>query len=122
MVEHDEWFAVRRGVYTTQSLWDSLDPHREQPLLEVRAASLNMVMPHVISHDSAALLHGLEILEARPRLVHVTRFGVVGGRTKAGVKQHKAPFTPEQIVCGKRLFASFAVPRPRSEESAADAA
>lgn len=31
-------------------------------------------------------------------------------------------FTPEQIVCGKRLFASFAVPRPRSEESAADAA
>jgi hypothetical protein len=98
LLRHGEWVAVRRGVYTTRSLWEGLEPHREQPLLEVRAASLNMVMPHVISHDSAALLQGLEILEARPRLVHVTRFGVLGGRIKSGVKQHKAPFTPEQIV------------------------
>ncbi len=39
------------------------------------------------------------------------------------VERHakEAPrFTPEQIVCGKRLFASFGVPRPA--DSAADAA
>ncbi len=95
-VRRGEWVAVRRGVYTTRSLWDALEP-RERPLLEVRAASLNMVMPHVISHDSAALLHGMPILEATPRLVHITRFGVQGSRTRHGVKHHLAPFESKQI-------------------------
>lgn len=97
LVRRGEWVAVRRGVYTTRSLWEALEP-RERPLLEVRAASLNMVMPHVISHDSAALLHGLPILEATPPLVHITRFGVQGSRTRHGVKHHLAPFESKQIV------------------------
>lgn len=97
LVRRGEWVAVRRGVYTTRSLWEAIEP-RERPLLEVRAASLNMVMPHVISHDSAALLHGMPVLEATPRLVHITRFGVQGSRTRHGVKHHRAPFKPEQIV------------------------
>lgn len=92
------WIAVRWGVYTSRALWDSLDPYVGRPRLEALAVDLGMVMPHVISHDSAAYLHGLPILEAKPRLVHVTRFGALGGRTKYGVKHHKAPFTPEQVV------------------------
>ena len=93
-----DWVAVRWGVYVSQAVWYSLDDHVGRPRLEARAASLGMVMPHVLSHDSAAYLHGLPILEARPRLAHVTRFGVLGGRTKAGVKHHKAPFAPEQVT------------------------
>lgn len=93
-----EWVAVRCGVYTTGLLWESLDDYVGRPQMEVRAASLNMVAPHVVSHDSAAYLHGLAILAARPRLVHITRFGVLGCRTTHGVKHHKAPFTPEQIT------------------------
>lgn len=57
-----------------------------------------MRMPHLISHDSAAYLLGLPILEAEPRLVHVTRFGVLGSRTEHGVKHHKAPFRMDQIL------------------------
>ena len=93
-----QWVAVRWGVYANSAHWDSLDGHVGKPRLEALAASLGMVMPHVISHDSAAYLHGLPILEATPRLVHITRFGALGGRTKDGVKHHKAPFGPEQIV------------------------
>ena len=98
LVRHCEWVAVWRGVYAVRALWDSLDPYRGQPLLRVRAASLNMCVPHVISHDSAALLHGIRLLDEPPRWVHVTRFGVCGSRSKNGVKHHTAPFTHEQIV------------------------
>jgi len=98
LVRHCEWVAVWRGVYAVRALWESLDPYRGQPLLKVRAASLNMCVPHVISHDSAALLHGIRLLDEPPRWVHVTRFGVCGSRSKNGVKHHTAPFTHEQIV------------------------
>lgn len=98
MLRRGEWVIVRHGVYTTRPIWESLDRFVGRPRLEALAASLNMVMPHVLSHDSAAYLHGLPILEATPRLVHVTRFGVLGYRTKHGVKHHKAPFRPEQIA------------------------
>ncbi|MGB0100666.1 MAG: type IV toxin-antitoxin system AbiEi family antitoxin domain-containing protein [Nocardioides sp.] len=93
-----EWVAVRWGVYTTAARWEAVDEYVGRPRLEALAASLGMVMPHVVSHDSAAYLHGLPILEARPRLAHITRFGALGGRTKSGVKHHKAPFAPAQIA------------------------
>jgi hypothetical protein len=98
LVRTKEWVAVRRGVYTPRAHWESLDKYVGRPRLEVLAASLAMRTPHLISHDSAAYLLGLPILEARPRLVHVTRFGVLGSRTEHGVKHHKAPFRPDQIV------------------------
>jgi hypothetical protein len=93
-----EWVAVRRGVYATAALWESLDVYVGRPLLRARAASRNMLVPHVMSHDSAALAHGLPILAALPELVHITRFGVVGSRTKHGVKHHRAPHRPEELV------------------------
>ena len=93
-----EWIAVRRGVYATAQLWDSLDAYVGRPLLRARAASRNMLVPHVMSHDSAALAHGLPILAARPELVHITRFGVVGSRTKHGVKHHRAPHRSDELV------------------------
>lgn len=92
-----EWVAVRRGVYTTGAYWESLDPYVGRPQLEVWAATLTTTTPHLISHDSAAYLHGLPILEAAPRLVHVTRIGVLGGRTRHGIKHHKAPVRTGQI-------------------------
>lgn len=97
-LKQGEWVTVRRGVYCLRVLWDSLDEYRGKPLLRVRAASLNMSTPHVVSHDSAALLHGIRLLHEPPRWVHITRFGVHGSRTKNGVKHHKAPFTPGQVV------------------------
>lgn len=98
LVRTGEWVVVRRGAYTTRAHWESLDPYIGRPRLQVWAATLTMKLPHFVSHDSAAYLHGLPILEAVPRLVHVTRAGALGGRTRHGVKHHKAPVGAEQIV------------------------
>lgn len=97
-VRSGEWVVVRRGVYTTRAHWESLDPYVGRPRLQVWAATLTMRLPHFLSHDSAAYLHGLAILEATPRLVHITRIGALGGRTRHGVKHHKAPVATEHIV------------------------
>ena len=97
LVRRREWVAVRRGVYTTRAHWESLDRYVGRPRLEVWAAALTTRTPHLVSHDSAAYLHGLSILEADPRLVHVTRIGVLGGRTRHGIKHHKAPVRTAQI-------------------------
>ena len=98
LVRSAEWVAVRRGVYVTAILWDSLDEYVARPRLRALAASRNMFAPHAMSHDSAALVHGIEILAARPELVHITRHGVLGSRTKHGVKHHKAPHLPSQLM------------------------
>ncbi len=82
------WYVVRRGVYLPRPRWESADP-RGQHLLEVRAALLNAVVPGIVSHSSAAVLHSLPVLHV-PRLVHLTRPGVNGGRTEHGVKYHPA--------------------------------
>ena len=98
LVRSGEWVVVRRGVYTTSAYWDTLDEHRGRPLLRAWAASLNMSQPHVLSHESAAMAHRMQILHPRTSLAHVTRFGVTGCRTRHGVCHHLAPFEPHQIV------------------------
>jgi hypothetical protein len=98
LLRRGEWVAVRRGVYTTGLYWEALDPYVGRPRLEVWAALLIKQTPQIASHDSAAYLQELDILEAQPRLVHITRHGALGGRTRHGVKHHKAPMRPDQIV------------------------
>ena len=92
------WVNVRRGVYALREFWDGLDEWRGQPMYAARAASAAMSRAHVMSHDSAALEHGLEVLMPKNSLVHVTRPGVLGSRVEHGVKHHKAPYRPDQVV------------------------
>jgi len=98
LVRSGDWVVVRRGVYTSRALWESLDEYQGRPRLRAWAASLNMDQPHVLSHESSALAHRMQILRPNPWLVHVTRFGVQGCRKRHGVCHHLAPFTPDQIV------------------------
>ncbi len=93
-----EWVAVRRGVYTSRARWESLEPYVGRPRARVLAASLAMEVPHVMSHDSAALLLGLPVLLGEPETVHVTRPRVVGGRGTAGVTHHLASYDDRQVV------------------------
>lgn len=98
LIATGQWIAVRRGVYATRAAWDELDIWAEQPRLRALAASLNMRLDHVLSHDSAADLHGLPILRANPDLIHVTRPDVGGSRTRSGVKHHGAVFRDDQVT------------------------
>jgi hypothetical protein len=97
LIASGQWRPVRRGLYTPQALWQELDERVGRPTLEVRAASMAMLRPHVISHDSAALLLGLPTLHQPRRLVHVTRLGAPRAVTKHGIKRHHAPVVEEYV-------------------------
>lgn len=81
------WIAVRRGVYVDREIWGAL-ALVDQWRLRDRAASMLMRSGHVLSHDSAARLHGLPMLNPRHDLTHITRPGVGGSRTENGVRHH----------------------------------
>ena len=90
-----DWVVVRRGIYADATLWEQLDPYRGRPRLRTRAALLNVRRGWVLSHDSSAHEHGLDILQPDEPYVHITRPGHTNAWTKAGVKHHLAGFVPE---------------------------
>ena len=92
-----ELVAVRRGVYTSTELWDSWDEYVAQPLARIRAAELTLTSPHVFSHDSAAILHGLPLLRPDRAEVHVSRLDLRGRRSRYGIHHHGARFRADQV-------------------------
>lgn len=89
---------VRRGVYTTAELWESWDSYRERPLARVRAAHLTVVVPHHFSHDSAALVQRLPLLQPQDSGVHLTRLDLRAATTKAGVRHHGAQYDERRAL------------------------
>lgn len=98
LVRDARLLRLRRGVYVDAATWGDLDPFRDQPLLRVRAAMLVLTCDFVLSHDSAALAHGMGVPDPRTCLVHVTRRKVHGDAERAGVKHHLAPYADSQVV------------------------
>lgn len=97
LVTSGVWHRVRKGVYADSATWHALDTHHGQPLLRIRAAHLVLKVPHVFSHDSAALLLGMGCPDGRTALVHVTRPDVRGGRIRSGIKHHGAPYLEKDV-------------------------
>lgn len=98
LVRGGELVAVRRGVYATADLWAAWDEWRDRPLARIRAAELTITVAHVFSHDSAALLHGLPLIDVRTSDVHVTRAKVVGSQIRYGIRHHGAPHDADDVV------------------------
>lgn len=92
------WVLVRRGVYTTAELWDSLDEWRGRPRLIARAVILTMRRAWVLSHTSAADELGLDTLRPPAPLTHITRPGWTNAWTENEIAHHLARFRPEQVV------------------------
>jgi hypothetical protein len=90
--------VVRRGVYADAEHWHALDEDRGQPRLRTRAAIATMRRGFVVSHDSSAHEHELEILTPPHPYVHITRPGSTAAWTRAGVKHHLAAFAKDQVV------------------------
>ena len=86
---------VRRGSYVRGGLPEDV-PARH--ILQVRAASKELAGDAVISHVSAAVLHGLRIWGVGLDHVHVTRRRRTGGRCGALVHVHSAALDPAEIV------------------------
>lgn len=86
---------LRRGAYTEDRVPD--EPERRHPLL-VRAALAQVAPDAVVSHVSAAVLHGIAAWGTDLSRVHVTRSRRSGARRGPGVHVHAAPLEPDEVV------------------------
>jgi len=57
-----------------------------------------MQRPHVISHTSGAIVHGLPFLDPRDGLVHITKYGAPRARVRDGVKHHQSRFRRDDVT------------------------
>ncbi|WP_182524423.1 type IV toxin-antitoxin system AbiEi family antitoxin domain-containing protein [Nocardioides dongkuii] len=98
LVRTGAWVAVRRGVYAERAYVESCAHRTDLQRLADDAACLRIARSHVRSHESAAVVLGMQVLLPDPPLTHVTRPDVRGSRHEHGVKHHLAPYRPEQVL------------------------
>lgn len=88
---------VRHGAYTTPEHWTSLSPEGRH-LLTARCVVRSARVQVVMSHTTAALMHGSPVWGLPLHDVHVTRPDRLTGRREAGVRQHRAALPDGDVV------------------------
>ena len=88
---------VAHGAYVEASIHTSLSV-RERYLLRVLAVAATRRSRPVISHWSAAAIHGLPILGRWPDTVHTTIAPTSGGRSRGNVVKHCAALGDTDVV------------------------
>ena len=85
--------STSRRRIGTYSIHGSLSPGSG-----LGAVHLSIGVPHWFSHDSAAALLGMSLLDRRHESVHVTRPRLRGRRARAGVVHHGAKVHPSEVT------------------------
>jgi hypothetical protein len=95
---------IRHGAYADAVTWARLLPHEKHRLL-ARAVMATLSPPVVLSHTSAAIVHGLPVWGVDLRVVHVTRPQPGRGRRERSVTHHvgKLPGSQIEVVDGMRV-------------------
>lgn len=88
---------VAHGAYVAAGTWQALDP-RSRYLVRTRAVAETRLHRPVLSHQSAAALHGLPSLGEWPRGVHITAGRAAGGRSSGDIIRHSAKLTDDDVV------------------------
>lgn len=104
-VRTGEEHRVALSVYADKLAWDALTSrdqyiHRIRAVLETRAFDSG-----VVSHESAAALHGLPVLGSWPRQVHITIGRSNGGKSRGEVVKHSVDILGNDVttVAGLRV-------------------
>jgi hypothetical protein len=87
--------TVRPGAYLHGP---EPDDAAARHLLAIRAALPRLAADTVVSHASAAVLHGLPLWSVRLGRVHATRSRVSGARCSAVLHLHAAALQPDEIT------------------------
>lgn len=96
-VRSGELLRLRRGAYQLAAVSDlQLTPETDHRRL-VWATAPQLLPDSVISHGSAAVLHGLPAWSEQLRRVHVTRASQ-GARRRHFVETHRAPLRNEDFM------------------------
>jgi hypothetical protein len=85
---------VRRGSYVQGPAPADAEAHH---VLRVRAEMAHLAGGAVVSHASAAVLHGLPVWAIPLDRVHVTRARRSGGRARGQVHVHTAPLATHEV-------------------------
>lgn len=96
------WERLARGAYVFSDHHSTLD-ERERHVLRIMALLPNLADDSIVSHDSAAVLHGLPLYGLDLTKVHVTRARRGGGRSTARVVVHCAAVEDVVEVNGMRV-------------------
>lgn len=91
------WRRLRPGRYAPRDEFDALDAyerHRLRAVETLRAASPDAVL----SHQSAAVIHGLDLWNTPLAVVHLTRNRPTGGRRTRHRHVHAAALHAEEIT------------------------
>lgn len=127
LVRTGRHLRLAKGVYVDASEAEGWDEHRY--MLRVRAAALRSGF--VMTHVSAAVLHGLPLVRADLTEVHMTQVRYGGNRHRASRHVHSGFVSPEwlttvdgiPVTCVARTLADVAKTQSRlTAVSAADAA
>jgi hypothetical protein len=96
-VRHKVLARIRHGSYIHRDRWDPLSDNERHA---VRAmAVLRTSKTHVVfSHTTAVVLHDAPIWELPLDTVHLTRTDRRGGRSEAGLAQHRGLLLPHEMV------------------------
>lgn len=95
LLRNGELTRIRRGTYVTGP---GPDEHAARHRLQVRAAMVELADGAVVSHWSAAVLHGLPVWRLPLRKVAVTRPRPSGGRRDPGLHMRPAPLRGDETV------------------------
>src|SRR5690554_1925048 len=98
-------FRVARGAYMLTDYWQRLGK-REQYIARIRAVAGTRRSSIVLSHWSAAALHGLPIRGEWPQAVHCTVPPASGGRSRGSVVKHAVRLADDDIVLVDGLLAT----------------
>ncbi|WP_231569535.1 hypothetical protein [Prescottella defluvii] len=91
------WDRLRPGSYLSPEAQQELDDvGRHRALLDATLPGLSC--DAVVSHQTAAVLHGLPLWQIPLDRIHVTRDRSGGGRRTRHLHSHSAPLTPGDVV------------------------
>lgn len=88
---------VARGAYLDAGVWQAADA-RTRYLLGIRAAASSRGASSVVSHWSAAAIHGVPFLGGWPQKVHFTRDSRVRSHSSGAVNYHYLPLGEGDVV------------------------
>lgn len=96
-VARGDWQILRRGAYARSSAFAAL-PAPEQHRLRVAATMAQLDGRHVVSHRSAACLHGIALLHPPSTLVQVTNSETRSGHRRRTLQTFCAALDPDEIT------------------------
>lgn len=92
-----EWVSLRPGVYLETGVLAGLDPVQRHLIL-IDATMPKLGADAVLSHLSAACLHGISLWQPSLRAVQVTRPGAASGHRRRSLHTLRAPIGGDEIV------------------------